>query len=47
MQLYDYIGASVLPKHIVNDLPLENRIKWLFSSFADFNGYDRLLFLLL
>ncbi|VDM44435.1 unnamed protein product [Toxocara canis] len=31
-RLFDYICASVLPKHIVADVPLQERIQWLFSS---------------
>lgn len=31
-RLYDYVCAAVLQKHIVADLPLRERIQWLFSS---------------
>uniref|UniRef100_F1L0G4 [Pyruvate dehydrogenase acetyl-transferring-phosphatase 1 n=1 Tax=Ascaris suum TaxID=6253 RepID=F1L0G4_ASCSU len=31
-RLFDYICASVLPKHIVVNVPLHERIQWLFSS---------------
>lgn len=41
MQLYDYICASVLHKHVINNLPLENSIEWLFSTISNFNGYRR------
>uniref|UniRef100_A0A0N5AGR5 PPM-type phosphatase domain-containing protein n=1 Tax=Syphacia muris TaxID=451379 RepID=A0A0N5AGR5_9BILA len=41
MQLYDYVGASVIEKHVVKDLPLQHRIKWLFSNIKNFDGYKR------
>ena len=31
-RLFDYICASVLDKHIVVNLPLMDRLQWLFSS---------------
>ncbi|KAI6226072.1 [Pyruvate dehydrogenase [acetyl-transferring]]-phosphatase 1, mitochondrial [Aphelenchoides besseyi] len=31
-RLFDYICASVLPKHTVMEIPLNERLQWLFSS---------------
>ncbi|MFH4981145.1 hypothetical protein AB6A40_007854 [Gnathostoma spinigerum] len=32
VRLYDYICAAVLQKHTVRELPLKERLRWLFSS---------------
>lgn len=31
-RLYDYYAAAVLQKHLVADIPLVERLQWLFSN---------------